>query len=123
MSKRNFHRRSDRSKIDPPEVGMIYLEEAGDVSGTNPASPPKKLFVDLINRSPEGVGIQTEKKIEPATVIYLRAFNKAKKTWDLFEGETKWILPGEKKGLRHKLGAEIKATQNNNERCEELRRP
>jgi CRP-like cAMP-binding protein len=98
---------------------MIYWEEAGNVSGTNPASPPKKLFVDLINRSPEGVGIQTEKKIEPATVIYLRAFNKSEKTWDLFDGETKWILPGLKKGLRHKLGAELKATSENNERCEE----
>ena len=123
MSKRNSQRRSDRSKIDPPEVGMIYLKGAGDASGTNPASTPKKIFVDLINRSPGGVGIQTQKKIEPATVIYLRAFNKAEKTWDLFEGETKWILPGEKKGRIHKLGAEIKSTQNNNERCEELDGP
>ena len=123
MSKRNSQRRSDRSKIDPPEVGMIYLKGAGDVSGTNPAPPPKKIFVDLINRSPEGVGIQTEKKIEPATVIYLRAFNKAEKTWDLLKGETKWILPGKKKGRIHKLGAEIKSTQNNNERCEELDDP
>ena len=123
MSKRNSQRRSDRSKIDPPEVGMIYLKGAGDASGTNPASTPKKIFVDLINRSPGGVGIQTQKKIEPATVIYLRAFNKAEKTWDLFEGETKWILPGEKKVRIHKLGAEIKSTQNNNERCEELDGP
>ena len=89
MSQRNSRRRSDRSKIDPPEVGMIYLEKTGDVSGTNPTTSPKKLFVDLINRSPEGVGIQTEKKIEPATVIYLRAFNKAAKTWDLFEVKKK----------------------------------
>ena len=66
MIKRNSQRRSDRSKIDPPEVGMIYLAEAGDVSGTNPASAPKKLFVDLVNRSPEGVGIHSEKKIKPA---------------------------------------------------------
>jgi hypothetical protein len=49
---------------------MIYLEGAGDVAGTNPASTPKKLFVDLINRSPEGVGIQTEKKIKPAASDY-----------------------------------------------------
>lgn len=123
MSKRNFQRRSDRSNIDPPEVGIIYLEEAGDVSETNPPSPPKKLFVDLINRSPDGVGIQAEKKIEPATVIYLRAFNKDEKTWDLFEGQTKWILPDVRKGLRHKLGAELKATPENTDRCEGLDGP
>jgi CRP-like cAMP-binding protein len=102
---------------------MIYLEETGDVAGTTTASTPKKLFVDLINRSPEGVGIQTEKKIKPATLFYLRAFNKAEKKWDLFEGETKWILPGKKKGRIHKLGAEIKSAQNNNERCEDLDDP
>jgi CRP-like cAMP-binding protein len=102
---------------------MVYLAETGDVAGTTTASTPKKLFVDLINRSPEGVGIQTEKKIKPATVIYLRAFNKAKKKWDLFEGETKWILAGEKKSRIHKLGAEIKSARNNNERCEDLDSP
>jgi CRP-like cAMP-binding protein len=120
MSDRNSQRRNYRMNLDPPEVGILYLAEAGDVSGTNPAPAPKKLFVDLINRSPEGVGIQAEKKIEPATDIYLRAFNKAEKTWDLFEGETKWILPGLKKGLRHKLGAELKPTRDNNELCKEL---
>ena len=35
--------------------------------------------------------LEIEKEIEPATVIYLRAFKKAEKTWDLFEGETKRI--------------------------------
>ena len=105
MNERNCQRRSDRFILVPPEVGLLYLEEADYVSGTNSAPPPKKLFVDQINRSPEGVGILTEKEIEPKTFIYLRAFNKAEKTWDLFEVEIKWILPGLKKFLRHKLGA------------------
>ena len=65
--------------IDPPEVGILYLEEAGYVSGTNPAPTPKKLFVDIINRSPEGVGIQTEKEIEPATVFICELLIRQKK--------------------------------------------
>ncbi|MBT8363702.1 MAG: protein kinase [Deltaproteobacteria bacterium] len=120
MNERNSHRRSDRMDLDPPEVGILYLEEAGYIPGTNLAPQPKKLFVDLINRSPEGVGIQTEKKIDPATVFYLRAFNKVEKTWDLFEGETKWILPDLKKDLRHKLGAELKPTQDKNKLYKEV---
>ena len=108
MSERNSKRRSDRIDLEPPEIGILFLEETGYVSGTTLAPPPRKIFVDLMNRSLEGVGIKTEEKIEPATAFYLRAFNKARKAWELFEGETKWILPVVDKGLRHKLGAEIK---------------
>ncbi|MGD8974908.1 MAG: protein kinase [Desulfobacterales bacterium] len=123
MSKHNSRRRSDRMDLDPPEVGVVYLEEARHASGTNPAPPPNKLFVDLMNRSPEGVGIQSEKEIKPATAFYLRAFNKTEKTWDLFEGQTKWISPDLKKGLRHKLGAELRPTQDNNAPYREVDRP
>ena len=114
MDETDTRRRNHRIDLDPPEVGILFLEEAGYVSGTTLAPPPKKIFVDLMNRSPEGVGIKTENKIEPATVFYLRAYNKARKTWDLFEGEAKWILPDLEKGLKHKLGAELKPARGNN---------
>ncbi len=111
MNENDTRRRSHRIDLDPPEVGILFLEEAGYVPGTTLAPPPKKIFVDLMNRSPEGVGIKTENKIEPATVFYLHAYNKAQKTWELFEGETKWILPDIDKGLGHRLGAELKPAE------------
>ncbi|MDJ0985253.1 MAG: protein kinase [Desulfobacterales bacterium] len=114
MDQNTSRRRSQRIDLDPPEVGILFLEEAGYVSGTTLAPPPKKLFVDLINRSDEGVGIRAEQKIEPATVFYLSAFNKAEKTWDLFVGESKWIIPDEEKDQRHKLGATIQPTEDTN---------
>lgn len=109
MEAPNSRRRSNRMDLNPPEVGILYREEAGYVSGTTLAPPPKKLFVDLINRSPEGVGIQAEKEIEPATVFYLRDFNKVEKTWELFEAEAKWVIQDREKGICHKVGAELKS--------------
>ena len=105
---------SQKIDLDPPEIGVLFLEEAGYVPETASAPAPKKLFVDLINRSDEGVGIRAPKKIEPTTVFYLSAFNKTKKAWDLFVGETKWILPDEERGMRHSLGAVIKPAQDKN---------
>jgi len=104
-------RHSPRTFLDPPEVGILFLEEAGYVPGTVLARPPKKLFVDLMNRSDEGVAIRTERKIMPATVFYLSAYNRAKRRWDLFVGEAKWTLPAEEKDSRYKLGAALKQTQ------------
>ena len=123
MNEQISRRRSPRIGLDPPEVGILFIEEAGYVSGTNLAPSPRKLFVDLMNRSPEGVGIKSEKEIEPATVFYLRTFNKANKTWELFEGEAKWILPDLEKGLKHKLGAVLKPTQDHNGLYREVHRP
>ena len=114
MDQKTSRRRSQRIDLEPPEVGILFMEEAGYVSGTALASPPQKLFVDLVNRSDEGVGIRAEKKIEPATVFHLSAFNKTKKSWDLFVGESKWILPDEEKGLRHKFGAVLKPAEDTN---------
>jgi len=111
MSEHDSRRRCQRTNLDPPEVGILFLEEASYVSGTNLAPTPSQLFVDLMNRSSEGVGLQIEKEIEPATFFYLRAFNRTQKTWELFKGEAKWILPDLDKGLKHKLGAEIKPAQ------------
>lgn len=114
MSVQTSRRRSQRIDLDPPEVGILFLEEAGYVPGTTLAPPPQKIFVDLLNRSDEGAAIRTEKKIEPTTVFYLSAFNKAEEKWDLFAGEAKWILPDLEKGLRHRLGAALKPAQDPN---------
>jgi hypothetical protein len=111
MKEQNSRRRGQRIDLNPPEVAILYLEDSGDAFGKNLASDPRTLFVNLMNRSSKGAGIQSEKQIEPATAFYLRAFNKAEKKWDLLQGETKWILPDLKKGLKHKLGAEIKPAQ------------
>ena len=111
MNKQITRRRSQRIDLDPPEIGILFLEEDGYVSGTNLTPPPRKLFIDLINRSPQGVGIWTEKKIAPATNFYLRAFNRDRKSWDLFEGQTKWLLKDREKGIYHKVGAELKPSQ------------
>jgi hypothetical protein len=114
MKAHNSRRRSNRIELDPPEVGILYLEKTGNASRIAFDPLPRTLFVDLMNRSPEGVGIQTEMEIKPANAFYLRAFDKTEKTWDLFEGDTKWALPDSKKGLKHKLGAELKPTQDRN---------
>ena len=111
MSKQTSRRRNQRIELDPPEVGILFLKEDGYVPGTNPTPPPRQLFIDLVNRSVNGVGIRTEKKIEPATNFYLHAFNKAKKSWELFEGRTKWLLADREKGIFHQVGAELKSTQ------------
>jgi CRP-like cAMP-binding protein len=114
MSVQLSRRRSQRIDLDPPEVGILFLEEAGYVPGTTLAPAPQKIFVDLLNRSDEGVAIQTEKKIEPATAFYLSAYNKSEEKWDLFAGEAKWILPDFEIGMRHRLGAALKPAQDPN---------
>ena len=111
MNKQTSRRRNQRIELDPPEVGILFLKEDGYVLGTNPTPPPRQLFIDLTNRSLHGVGIRTEKKIEPATNFYLHAFNKAKKSWELFEGRTKWLLADREKGIFHQVGAELKSPQ------------
>jgi len=111
MKVQNSRRRSDRISLNPPQVGILYLEDAGYVSGTTYFSPQRKLFVDLINRSPEGVGIQIEKAIEPATAIYLSAFNQSEKTWELFEGQTRWLEQDWENDICHKVGAQLKPIQ------------
>jgi tRNA A-37 threonylcarbamoyl transferase component Bud32 len=119
MTTLHSRRRSRRIDLEPPEVGILLLDGAGYVPGTALASSPKKLFVDLLNRSNEGVGIRSEKKIEPATTFYLSAFNKAEKKWDFFMGEAKWVLPDGEKGPRHKFGAELKPAKDPNGLFEE----
>ncbi|MGD2099137.1 MAG: protein kinase [Desulfobacterales bacterium] len=111
MTAHPSRRSSQRIDLDPPEVGILFLEEAGYVPRTRLAPSPKKLFVDLINRSDAGVAIRTEKKIEPATVFYLSAYNRTEKTWDLFLGIAKWILSDLENNRRHKIGASLKAVQ------------
>ena len=111
MNKQISRRRSQRIDLDPPEIGILFLEEDGYVSGTNPTPPRRKLFIDLINRSPHGVGIWTEKKISPATNFYLKAFNRDRKSWELFEGKTKWLLKDREKSIYHKVGAELRRAQ------------
>jgi tRNA A-37 threonylcarbamoyl transferase component Bud32 len=115
MTEQTSRRRSQRIDLDPPEVGILFLEETGHVYGKTLTSPPKKLFVDMLNRSPKGVGIRTEKQIEPATNFYLRAFNRDMKSWELFEGQTKWLFRDREKGIYHKVGAELKPAQVTNE--------
>ena len=111
MNQQTSRRRSQRIDLDPPEVGILFLEEDDYVSGTNRVPPPRKLFIDLMNRSPHGVGIRTEKKIEPATNFYLNAFNRDRKSWELLEGQTKWLLKDREKGIYNKVGAELKPAQ------------
>ncbi|MBW2442604.1 MAG: protein kinase [Deltaproteobacteria bacterium] len=111
MNEKISRRRSQRTDLNPPEVGVLFVKETGHVSGTTLAPPPRKIFVDLMNRSAEGVGIKTQMRIEPATVFYLGAFNTTEKTLDFFEGQTKWIKPDSDNGLRLRLGAELKPAQ------------
>lgn len=115
MSGTNSHRRIQRIDLNPPEVGILILEDVGHVYGTTLAPSPLKLFVDMMNRSLEGVGIRTEKEIEPATTFYLRAFNRDRKSWELFKGQTKWLLRDREKGIYHKVGAVLKPVQVANE--------
>lgn len=115
MSEPNSRRRIQRIDLNPPEVGILILEDVGHVYGTTLAPSPWKLFVDMMNRSLEGVGIRTEKEIEPATTFYLRAFNRDRKSWELFKGQTKWLLRDREKGIYHKVGAVLKPVQVANE--------
>ena len=115
MSEPNSRRRIQRIDLNPPEVGILILEDVGHVYGTTLAPSPWKLFVDMMNRSLEGVGIRTEKEIEPATTFYLRAFNRDRKSWELFKGQTKWLLRDRGKGIYHKVGAVLKPVQVTNE--------
>ena len=115
MSEPNSRRRIQRIDLNPPEVGILILEDVGHVYGTTLAPSPWKLFVDMMNRSLEGVEIRTEKEIEPATTFYLRAFNRDRKSWELFKGQTKWLLRDREKGIYHKVGAVLKPVQVANE--------
>ena len=111
MDEQNSRRSTQRIDLDPPEVGIIFLEEADHVYGTTLALPPKNLFVDMMNRSLEGVGIRIEEEIEPATNFYLRAFNRDRNSWELLEGQTKWLHRDREKGICHRVGAELKLAQ------------
>ena len=107
MKGQHSRRHQQRIDLDPPEVGILYLGEPGFISGTSTASQFRKLFVDLINRSPSGVRIRSERRIEPATGFYLSAYNKADKTWEVFEGQTRWILQERGIDATHIVGAEL----------------
>jgi tRNA A-37 threonylcarbamoyl transferase component Bud32 len=111
MSEPNSRRHNQRIDLNPPEVGILLLEDAGHVYGTTLVPSPRKLFIDMMNRSQEGVGIQTEKEIEPETTFYLQAFNRDRKSWELFKGQTKWLLKDREKGIYYKVGAELKSAQ------------
>ena len=45
----------------------------------------------------------------------------AEKTWELFEGNTKWILPDSDQNLKHKLGAEVKSAPDVTRKHEEIK--
>ena len=111
MIEPNSRRGNQRIDLNPPEVGMLLLEDVSHVYGTNLVPWARKLFVDMTNRNQEGVGIQTEKEIEPETTFYLQAFNRDRKTWETFEGQTKWSLKDGENGNCYKMGAELKPAQ------------
>ena len=109
MPGHHYRKDNQRIEMNPPEVGILLMRKFGNISVASPGSLLKKLFVDLINRSPTGVRIRTERQIEPETLFYLKAFNKVGKIWEVFEGQTKWITQ-KKQGADtiHIVGAEIK---------------
>jgi tRNA A-37 threonylcarbamoyl transferase component Bud32 len=68
---------------------------------------PRKLFVDLLNRSTNGVAFKTKQKIDPGKAFHLCAFNTAEKSWELFKGKAIWIKQDSETSGYNQLGAEL----------------
>ena len=96
-----------RSGEDRSEIGILYLGDAGYVTGTGLVRTPAKEFVDVLNRSENGIALKTGQAIPPGTAFKLVVYDKYRKDWEVLEGRTKWIEKADKFRLMNLVGAEI----------------
>lgn len=110
MKVQNDRRCWPRQTLEPPEVAILYMEAANQASGATMERLPRKLFVDLLNRSTNGVSFKTNQKIEPGKGFHLCAFNPAEKSWELFKGKAVWIKQDAETKAYNQIGAELQLT-------------
>jgi len=90
MEIRHNRRRWIREVLNPPEIGILYTQNKGYFSGTQPTKLPSTLFVDLLNRSLGGVIIRTKWQIEPEINFHLQIHNALEETWEMVKVRAKW---------------------------------
>lgn len=107
MNKLMQRRRETRSGEDRSEIGILYVGETGYGPGTGLVRSPAKEFVDVLNRSKNGIALKTGQAISPGTAFKLVVYDKYRKDWEVLEGQTKWIEKADKFRLMNLIGAEI----------------
>ncbi len=92
MEAKKDRRRSPRNILDPPEVGLLFYEGEGK-DGQN----YKAVYVDLYNRSNEGILVKTNLDKALKGRVYLQAYDAWVKAWVFLEGEVRWTKPDTEK--------------------------
>jgi len=113
MNDLNQRRRNPRTKLNPPEIGILYLENTGFESGETTVQTPHKEFVDMLNRSENGVSLKLAHTVCPETTFNLIAYSRLRKNWELLQGKTKWIETATKNQMFHQIGAEVQHDEMN----------
>jgi len=78
-------RRDPRTRLEPPEVGLLLFEPDRASGGRFEA-----FYVDLINRSLGGVLVRTRKEMSPDARVYLHSYDARARAWVAVPGDGQW---------------------------------
>jgi tRNA A-37 threonylcarbamoyl transferase component Bud32 len=103
---KNDQRHWPREALDPPWVSLLYLGPFDSRSDPDSQSTLTTLYVDVMNKSHGGMLLRIPTRFEPGRSFYLLVHNPAEKSWNLFEGRTRWVAEDSKASEHYLAGIE-----------------
>jgi hypothetical protein len=91
MEIQHDRRRWLREVLNPPEIGILYTNNRGQVPGVEVSKQPTAVYVDLLNRSLGGVILKTKWEIDPEISFYIQIYSSLEESWEFFLVKSKWI--------------------------------
>ena len=87
MNLNQDRRKSPRKTLEPPEVGLMFYDyEGGAGTGEHHVAE----YVDLYNRSKEGMLLRTTRHLKAQAPVYLNVYDAWAKAWVMIKGEVRW---------------------------------
>lgn len=75
--------KTNTAHVPAADVAVMYLRGSDYISGTSMATPPRSIFVNLLEKCSERIVLRTSEKLIPQTVFFVKAFDPEEGQWKL----------------------------------------
>jgi len=75
--------KTNTAHVPAADVAVMYLRGSDYFSGTSMATPPRSIFVKLLEKCSERIVLRTSEKLIPQTVFFVKAFDPEQGQWKL----------------------------------------
>jgi CRP-like cAMP-binding protein/tRNA A-37 threonylcarbamoyl transferase component Bud32 len=119
LKKHHERKSSARKELSPPEIGLLLTDGTGHALESGSMRQTGRLFVDLLDRSPDGIAIKTGIKLDRNTLCRIQMFNKAEKCWEIYEAKVKWTESQSTPNGNYKIGVQLNSELKNDPSLED----